>query len=76
MIVARHEVPGTASLERTSHRVRYDRAQLIPEVFPVERRAVFLKGRLKTLLVEEGYQRGSRTRRTPGSLAFWRRYSA
>jgi hypothetical protein len=30
MIVARHEVPGKASLKRTSRRVRYDRAQLIP----------------------------------------------
>ena len=42
-IVAWHEVPGKASLERTVCRVRYDRAQLIPEVFLVEMCAVFLK---------------------------------
>ena len=32
-IVAWHEVPGKESLEEPSRRVRYDRAQLIPEVF-------------------------------------------
>jgi hypothetical protein len=35
-IVAWHEVPGKALLERTVRRVRYDRAQLIPEVLLVE----------------------------------------
>jgi len=33
-----------------SRTVRYDRAQLIQEVFPVEMCAVFLKGKLNTLL--------------------------
>jgi hypothetical protein len=36
MIVARHEVPGKASPERPSRRVRYDRRPLIAGVFLVE----------------------------------------
>jgi hypothetical protein len=36
MIVARHEVPGKASSKEPSRRVRYDREQLIPELFLVE----------------------------------------
>src|ERR1700724_2352379 len=35
-IVAWHEVPGKASLERTVPSVRYDRTQRIPEVFLVD----------------------------------------
>jgi hypothetical protein len=42
-IVAWHEVPGKASLEKPSRRVRYDRARLIPDLFLVEMCAVFLK---------------------------------
>ena len=33
MIVARHEVPGKRPSKEPSRRVRYDRAQLIPQVF-------------------------------------------
>jgi hypothetical protein len=33
MIVAWHEVPGKRPSKEPSRRVRYDRAQLIPEVF-------------------------------------------
>src|SRR5580700_10140581 len=40
----------SAAPKEPSRRVRYDRAQLIPEVFLVEMCAVFLKGRLNTLL--------------------------
>ena len=43
LIVARHEVPGKRPSKEPSRRVRYDRAQLIPEVFLVELCAVFLK---------------------------------
>jgi hypothetical protein len=43
LIVARHEVPGNASSKGPSRRVRYDRAQLIPEVFLHKICAVFLK---------------------------------
>ena len=35
-IVAWHEVPGKCPPKEPSRRVRYDRAQLIPEVFLVE----------------------------------------
>ena len=43
-IVAWHEVPGkSVTSKEPSRRVRYDRAQLIPEVFLVEMCAVFLK---------------------------------
>jgi hypothetical protein len=35
-IVAWHEVPGKRARKDPSRRVRYDRAQLIPEVFLVE----------------------------------------
>jgi hypothetical protein len=42
-IVAWHEVPGTESPEEPSCRVRYERAQLISEVFLAEKCAVFLK---------------------------------
>ena len=42
-IVAWHEVPGKRAPKDPSRRVRYDRAQLIPEVFLVEMCAVFLK---------------------------------
>ncbi len=41
MIVARHEVPGMTPSQEPSRRVRYDRAQLIPQVFLVEVRVVF-----------------------------------
>ena len=37
-IVAWHEVPGKRPPKEPSRRVRYDRAQLIPEVFLVEKR--------------------------------------
>src|SRR5208283_3270245 len=50
-IVAWHEVPGKRPSKEPSRRVRYDRAQLIPEVFLVEMCAVFLKEGLNTLLV-------------------------
>jgi hypothetical protein len=36
MIVAWHEVPGNRPPREPSRRVRYDRAQLNPEVFLVE----------------------------------------
>src|SRR5271165_2338 len=42
-IVAWHEVLGKRPSKEPSRRVRYDRAQLIPEVFLVEMCAVFLK---------------------------------
>jgi hypothetical protein len=42
LIVARHEVPGKRPSKEPSRRVRYDRAQLIPQVFLVEMCAVFL----------------------------------
>jgi hypothetical protein len=54
-IVAWHKVPGKASLERTVPWARYDRAQLIPEVFLVEMCAEF-QGRLNTYFVP-GYDR-------------------
>jgi hypothetical protein len=44
MIVAWHEVPGTACPSKgPSRRERYDPALLVPEVFPVEMCAAFLK---------------------------------
>src|ERR1700675_4920209 len=40
-IVAWHEVPGKRLSNEPSRRVRYDRAQLVPEVFLVEICALF-----------------------------------
>jgi hypothetical protein len=42
MIVARHEVPGKDPSKEPSRRVRYDRVQLIPQVFLIEICVVFL----------------------------------
>jgi hypothetical protein len=41
-IVAWHEVPGKTPSKEPSRRVRYDRAQLVPEVFLVVMCALFL----------------------------------
>jgi hypothetical protein len=43
LIVARHEVPGKRPSKEPSRRVRYDRAQLIPQVFLVESESCFFR---------------------------------